>query len=124
MMIPDKVKEILKHEGVVAIATRGADGPHLVNTWHSYVRTTDNGSLLIPVGGMKKTEANLLKDNRVSLTLGSREAAGLRGPGAGFLLRGTARMFAAGDHYDLIKKNFSWARTVLEIVITSAEQTI
>ena len=28
-MIPDKLLEIMKHEGVVAIATQGKDGPHM-----------------------------------------------------------------------------------------------
>ncbi|MDP4161053.1 MAG: hypothetical protein Q8911_15040 [Bacillota bacterium] len=37
-MIPDKLLEILKHEGVVAIATQGEEGPNLVNTWNSYVQ--------------------------------------------------------------------------------------
>ncbi len=41
VMIPEKVKEILKHEGVVASATQGKDGPHLINTWHSYVQITN-----------------------------------------------------------------------------------
>jgi len=30
-MIPEKLKEVLKHDGVVAIATLGQDGPHMVN---------------------------------------------------------------------------------------------
>ena len=37
-MIPEKLLEILKQEGVVAIATLGQDGPHMVNTWNSYIR--------------------------------------------------------------------------------------
>ncbi len=86
-MIPEKVKEILKHEGVVAIVTSGKEGPHLVNTWNSYVQITEAGTLLVPVGGMKKTEDNLKENNRVLATLGSREVAGLRGPGTAFLMR-------------------------------------
>lgn len=35
-MIPEKLLDVLKNYGVVAIATQGQDGPHLVNTWHSY----------------------------------------------------------------------------------------
>lgn len=31
-MIPEKMMEVLQHEGVVAIATQGDDGPHLVNS--------------------------------------------------------------------------------------------
>ena len=77
-----------------------------------------------PVGGMKTTEANLQKDNRVLATLGSREVLGLRGPGAGFLIIGTAKISTSGDQYDLIKKKFPWARAVLEIAANSIEQTI
>ena len=29
-MIPEKLKEIMKKDGVVAIATLGPDGPHMV----------------------------------------------------------------------------------------------
>lgn len=123
-MIPEKVKEILNHEGVVAIATQGKDGPHLINTWHSYVQITDAGNLLVPVGGMKITEANLQKDNRVLVTLGSREVTGLRGPGAGFLIIGTGKISKSGNQYDVIKKIFPWARATLEIIIVSIEQTI
>jgi len=59
MMIPEKLLEILKQDGVVAIATLGQDGPHLVNTWNSYLRATDDGRLLIPAGYMHRTEANM-----------------------------------------------------------------
>ena len=31
-MIPEKLLEIMKHEGVAAIATLGKDGLHMVNT--------------------------------------------------------------------------------------------
>ncbi len=125
VMIPEKVKEILKHEGVVAIATQGKDGPHLINTWHSYVQITGAGTLLVPVGGMKKTEENLKKDSRVLATLGSREISGLRGaPGGGFLLTGTAKISASGEQYNIITEKFSWARAVLEITVDSAIQTL
>ncbi len=123
-MIPEKVKEILKHEGVVAIVTSGKEGPHLVNTWNSYVQITEAGTLLVPVGGMKKTEENLKRNNRILATLGSREVAGLRGPGTGFLITGTAVISASDAQYNAIKEKFSWARAVLEITIQSAEQTL
>ncbi len=125
MAIPEKLREILKYEGAVAIATQGKDGPHLVNTWHSYVQFDTDENLLVPVGGMKQTEANLKQDNRVLVTLGSRDVAGLRGrPGAGFLVRGTARIVTSGPQYDLVRKKFVWARAALEIAVQSAEQTM
>ena len=36
-MIPEKLLEIMKKDGVVAIATLGEDGPHMVNSWNSYL---------------------------------------------------------------------------------------
>ncbi len=47
MDIPDKLLEIMKQDGVVAIATLGKDGQHLVNTWNSYLRISSDGRLFI-----------------------------------------------------------------------------
>ena len=81
MEIPEKLREVLKKDGVVAIATLGQDGPHMVNTWNSYVRLTDDGRLLIPAGYMNQTEANVAFDPEVLVTLGSSKVAGNRVPG-------------------------------------------
>ena len=70
-MIPDTLQKILKQDGVVAIATLGPEGPHLVNTWHSYVKVSSDGRLFIPAGYMHKTEANLAHNPNVVITLGS-----------------------------------------------------
>ena len=115
-MISEKMKEILQHEGVVAIATQGSEGPHLVNTWNSYLQITPTGTMLVPVGGMNTTEANLRRDPRVLVTLGSREVAGL--------IRGTATIHASDEALDLVKPRYVWARGVLKITITSVTQTI
>jgi len=123
-MIPDKMLQILKYEGVVAIVTMGGDGPHIVNTWNSYITITRDEHLLIPVGGMIRTEANVEKNNNVLITLGSREVQGFRGPGAGFLIKGTAAFIKSGEQFDILKKRFSWARAVMEITILSATQTL
>jgi hypothetical protein len=89
-MIPEKLLEVMKQDGVVAIATLGADGPHMVNTWNSYLRTTEDGRLLIPVGYMHRTEANIAFNPEVLITLGSSKIKGLHGPGTGFLIKGKA----------------------------------
>lgn len=123
-MIPDKMMQILKCEGVVAIVTMGGDGPHMVNTWNSYIIVTQDGHLLLPVGGMTRTEANVEKNNNILLTLGSREVEGFRGPGAGFLIKGTAVFIKSGGQFDIVKKRFSWARAAMEITILSATQTL
>jgi hypothetical protein len=42
-MIPEILLKIMKQDGVVAIATLGKDGPHMVNTWNSYLRISPDG---------------------------------------------------------------------------------
>lgn len=123
-MIPEKLLEVLKHDGVVAIATLGQDGPHMVNTWNSYIRITDDERLLIPAGYMQLTEANIAFNNNVLITLGSSKVAGNNGPGTGFLIKGTAAFVSAGPDFDVIKSKFSWARAALAVTIASATQTL
>jgi predicted pyridoxine 5'-phosphate oxidase superfamily flavin-nucleotide-binding protein len=124
VMIPEKMLEVLKHEGVVAIATQGADGPHLVNTWNSYLELDADGNLLIPAGYMNVTEANLAKNPKLLITLGSREVEGSHGPGTGFLVEGSGRFVSSGAGFDRIKGRFPWARAVLEVKIASVTQTL
>jgi hypothetical protein len=122
--IPEKLQQIMKHEGVVAIATHGQDGPHLVNTWNSDLQLTGDGCLLIPAGGMHHTETNLAFSNRVLLTLGSREVQGQHGPGAGFLVEGTAEFLPSGPDFAAIKAARPWARAALAIHPDSITQTL
>ena len=124
MTIPEKVLEILKHDGVVAIASMGTDGPHLVNTWNSYVRISDDGRLLIPAGYMHKTEANIKTNDAVLITLGSSKVAGKNGPGTGFLIKGTAAFVTSGPDFDRMKARFAWARAALAVTVLSATQTL
>ena len=124
-MLPEKFLRVLEHEGVVAIATRGLNGdPHLVNTWNSYVLITTDMQLLIPAGGMQRTEENLSKRNSVLLTAGSRQVEGKHGPGTGFLIAGTAQFLSAGTEYDMIKVKFPWARAALKVSVTKITQTL
>jgi predicted pyridoxine 5'-phosphate oxidase superfamily flavin-nucleotide-binding protein len=122
--LPETLLEVLKKDGVVAIATLGSDGPHMVNTWNSYVRVSEDGRLLIPAGYFHKTEANITVNNQVLVTLGSSKVQGLQGPGAGFLIKGTAAFLKEGAEYDAMKSRFSWARAALSITVDSATQTI
>lgn len=123
-MIPDKMQQVLSHEGVVAIATQGDAGPHLINTWNSYIQISKDGKLFIPAGYMNTTEANVAKANRCLITVGSREVEGFHGPGTGFLIEGTAAFIKSGPQFDAVKAKFPWARAVLEITITSVTQTL
>jgi hypothetical protein len=123
-MIPEKLLEVMKQDGVVAIATLGADGPHMVNTWNSYLRTTEDGRLLIPVGYMHRTEANIAFNPEVLITLGSSKIKGLHGPGTGFLIKGKAVFVTSGPDFDVLKEKFNWLRATMAVSVESATQTI
>lgn len=123
-MFPDKLKQVLQHEGVVAIATQGSDGPHLVNTWNSYLEITEMNRLIIPAGYMNKTEVNINSDNRVLITIGTREVEGKLGPGTGFLIKGTAQFIKTGPIYEKLKQRFSWIRAALVITVENITQTL
>jgi len=124
MEIPEKLLEVLKKDGVVAIATLGPDGPHMVNTWNTYIRVSKDGRLLIPAGYFHKTQANIAFNNKVLVTLGSIKVQGRNGPGTGFLIKGTASFLETGPEFDTIKSVFGWARAVLAVTIDSATQTL
>ena len=124
MDIPEKLKEVLGKDGVVAMATLGEDGPHMVNTWNSYVRITEDGRLLIPAGFMTRTEANVSYNPEVLITCGSSKVQGNMGPGTGFLIAGTAAFIDSGPDYDRMKGTFSWMRAVVVVTVKSATQTL
>ncbi|WFA09405.1 pyridoxamine 5'-phosphate oxidase family protein [Tissierella sp. Yu-01] len=125
-MLNEKLLEVLRHpaDGEVAIVTQGIDGPHVVNTWNSYIHVSQDDKLLIPVGGMNKTEENIDRDNRVKLTIGSREVQGKNYKGTGFLIIGTAQFLKNGPDFDLISEKFPWSRATLLITINSVENTL
>ena len=123
-MIPEKLLQVLQHEGVVAIVTQGQDGPHLVNTWNSYIQVNPEDCFLIPAGSMHKTEENITGNPHVLVTVGAREVQGIHGPGTGFLIKGTAAFRKDGPEFELIQRKFPWARAALEIKIDSATQTL
>lgn len=125
-MLNEKFLEVLSHpsDGEVAIVTQGVNGPHVVNTWNSYVNISHTERLLIPVGGMITTEKNLEGNNRVKLTVGNREVQGKSYKGAGFLITGTAKFIKEGSDVNMMKAKFTWARAVLEITIVTVTQTL
>lgn len=123
-MIPEKLKEVLKHEGVVAIVTNGSKGVHVANTWNSYLSVEQDERIIIPVGGMNTTEANIKDNNRVLITLGSRDVQGFHSMGTGFLVTASASFLYSGSQYEKVKQNFPWIRAVLEINPESIKQTL
>ena len=123
-MIPEKLIEVLKNDGVVAIASLGQDGPHMVNTWNSYIQITADERMLIPVGYMNRTEANIAFNNQILITLGSSKVAGKFGSGTGFLIKGTAAILSSGSEFETIKSKFAWARAVMAVTSNSITQTL
>jgi Pyridoxamine 5''-phosphate oxidase. len=123
-MIPEKFLEVLKHEGVVAIATQGEKGVHMVNTWNSYLKITSDGRIIGPVGGMNVTESNIHKNNSIVMTLGSREVMGFHSKGTGFLVQGTAAIITEGEEFNELKQTYFWARAMIEITPETITQTL
>ena len=108
-------KEVLEKTEWIAIATAGPEGPHVVGTWGDYVCAfgIHDDTLLVPVGGMHRTEANLKTDKRVELLSGTRAVRGTHGPGKGCAITGTAEFQTAGPHFDTVKARFPWARAAM-----------
>lgn len=122
-MIPEVLPELMKNDGVVAIATVGKDGPHVVNTWNAYLKMSEDGRLLIPAGFMHKTEANVEVNPDVAITVASSKVKGLHGAGAGCLIKGKAKFITSGPEFDLLKNRFAWLRATMAVTIESAIQT-
>ena len=123
-MLTEKFFEVISHEGVVSIISWGKGEPHVANTSNSYLTLTKDNKILIPAAGMVKTEANIKENNKVKMTLGSKEVQGHFTQGAGFRLEGTAKFISLGEEYDMMKEKFPFLTRVLEITLTEIEQTL
>jgi hypothetical protein len=122
--IEGKCREVLDKTEWVGIATTGAGGPHLAGTWGESIRALgvkDDEIILVPAGGLLKTEQNLEKDNRIEILCATRQVQGGNGPGKGCKIRGTGQLKTAGELTERVKKKFPWARGVLVI---KAEEVI
>lgn len=125
-MINEKLAEVISHpaDGAVAIITQGAEGPHVVNSWNSYIQVTADDKLLIPAGFMHRTEKNIEQNNKIQLTICNREVQGKMYKGTGFLIKGTVRFLKEGEEFETVKKKYDWARAALEVTIEHAIQTL
>ena len=122
--LSEKFLEVLQHEGVVSIVSWGVE-THVANTWNSYLVVTKDERILIPAYGFRKTEENVIVNDKVKLTLGSKDVVGYKDyQGTGFLINGTARYISSGDEYDLMKNKFSFLTRVLEITVETAKQML
>ena len=122
--LSEKFFEVIKHEGVVSIMSWGVE-PHLVNTWNSYLVVTEDERILIPAYGFRKTQKNIEINNKVKLSLGSKNVLGYKDyPGTGFLIDGTANYIESGEEYDMMKSKYSFLTRVLEITVDKAKQML
>ena len=112
---------------VVAIATAGAEGPHVAATWADFVivKQADGKDLiLIPAGGYKTTEENLKNDPRSQLLIGSKQLSGKSGSGSGYRLSGLGAIETTGANFEAVHTRFSWARAALVIEVQSVDQLL
>lgn len=124
-MLTEKFYDVLKNEGVVSILSWSDGDPHLVNTWNSYLRITDEGKILIPAYGMRKTQRNVDKNNKIKIALGSKNVLGYKDyQGTGFAIEGTARFLDSGDDFNYMKENYSFTTRVLEVTVTKVKQML
>ena len=123
-MFDDSFREVISKEGIVSIVSCSDGEAHVVNTWNSYLVIPDDGRLFIPAWKMRKTEGKTLKNNKVLLTIGTKEMKGRMGSGTGYLLEGTARFIKSGSEFETMKNKFSFLTRVLEVSVTSITQTL
>jgi len=123
-MFSEIFKDVISKEGVVSIVSCADNEAHVVNTWNSYLNISEDGKILIPAWKMRKTEKKIQCNDKVLLTLGSKEVQGKMGLGTGFLVEGTARFLSSGPEFDMMKAKFAFQTRVLEVTVTSIQQTI
>ena len=124
-MFTENFFEVLKHEGAVSITSWGNDEPHVNCTWNSYLVAKGENILLIPAAGMHSTEQDVAVNDKVILTLATREVEGFNGyHGTGFRINGTAKFLVDGAYFDEMKKLFPFLRSVLQITVTNLKQLL
>ncbi len=122
-VIEDACRKTLEASEFVTIVTNGEAGPHVVATWGDYIQAMgiDNDTLIVPVGTMQKTEANLKRDSRVQVLAATRKVQGTYGSGQGYLLTGSAEMSFDENMVTRVKEKFPWARGAMLIRVESAK---
>lgn len=118
-MIPERLRAALREEGAAAFVTWGADGPHLVATWNSYIEVIDSSTLVFPAGGYRRTEENLRCGSAVQMIVGGHVPEGV-----GFRVSGLAELESGTPHHERTKKRFPWARAAVVLHVTGVEQVL
>lgn len=124
-MLTEKFFEVLKHEGAVSITSWADNEAHVTCTWNSYLVVKGKDTILIPAAGLKTTEMDVEKNDRVILTLATREVEGYNGyQGTGFRVEGNAAFLQDGPYYDEMKQKFPFLNRVLEVKVRVAKQLL
>lgn len=125
MTLPDKFFEVISYEGVVSIVSWGNDEPHITNTWNSYLVILDKNKILIPAAGMHSTEKDILLNNKVKITLGSKSVEGFNGyQGTGFLITGNASFYYDGEYFNIMKNKLSFISRVIVVNVETCKQLL
>ena len=121
-----KLVQILNHnvDSAASIVTWNQEGPHLVNTWNSFIQIINDTTLHIPAGGFNQTEKNLQKQPVIILSITSKAVQGFSNPGTGVVVEGVGRIITDGVELESMRTKFPWARAVLEVKITNTTQTM
>ncbi|SEL03522.1 Pyridoxamine 5'-phosphate oxidase [Carnobacterium iners] len=125
-MLSKKFFEVIKHEGVVSITSWGSgESPNVRCTWNSFLRITEDERILVPIAGFTSVQKDVIKNDKVILTLGSREIEGFNGyQGTGFLIEGQARFLDAGEEFGQMKERYSFMNKLLEVTVESQRQLL
>ena len=123
-MLSEKFLEVISYEGVASIVSCANNEAHIVNTWNSYLNVTEDGRILIPAAGMHSIEVDMKENNKVKVTVGSKEVLGTFAMGAGFRIEGTAKFLTEGTEFEMMKVKFPFLTRVLEITVELAKQTL
>ena len=86
---------------------------------------TEDERILIPAYGFRKTQKNVEVNNKIKISLGSKEVLGFNDyQGTGFIIDGTASYIELGEEYDMMKSKFSFLTRVLEITVDNVKQML
>ena len=116
-------REVIEKSEWVAIATTGADGPHLAACWTRNVLplSADGDEILIPAWRFETTEENLKCDPRIELLFVARDVKRAEGDSQGCTIFGTGELLTTGSKADAIKVRFPWARGVLVVKVNDTK---
>lgn len=125
-MLSQKFYAVTQHEGVVSITSWGNDDtPNVRCTWNSHLRITADERILAPIAGFTSVQGDVAKNDRIILTLGSREVEGFNNyQGTGFLVEGRAHFTDSGAEFEQMKAEFPFMNKLLEVTVESAKQLL